>query len=57
MYKFSLNEKVINLKNQLSISRSGEDICLIDSATTHTILQDKKYFPSLTSINVKVNTI
>ncbi|KAL4639000.1 hypothetical protein ACB092_03G186400 [Castanea dentata] len=35
----------------------GEDFCLADSATTHTILKDKKYFQSLTLIKARVNTI
>ena len=34
-----------------------EDLCLVDSATTHTILKDKKYFQNLTLIKAKVNTI
>ncbi|KAL4599649.1 hypothetical protein ACB092_11G141300 [Castanea dentata] len=35
----------------------GEDPCLVDSATTHTILKDKKYFQNLTLFKAKVNTI
>ena len=35
----------------------GEDLCLADGATTHTILKDKKYFQNLTLIKPKVNTI
>ena len=34
-----------------------EDFCLADSATTHTILKNKKYFQNLTLIKSKVNTI
>ena len=34
-----------------------EDLCLADSATTHTILKNKKYFQNLTFIKAKVNTI
>ena len=33
---------------------SREDLCLADSATTHTILTNKKYFLKLTMLNVKV---
>ena len=36
---------------------SGEDMCLTDSATTHTILRDKIYFTSLTLEEAYVNTI
>ena len=34
-----------------------EDICLADSATTHTILKDKKYFLHLIVSDANVNTI
>ncbi|KAJ9560562.1 hypothetical protein OSB04_005722 [Centaurea solstitialis] len=33
------------------------DICLIDCGSTHTILQDRKYFVTLTMKNANVNTI
>ena len=33
------------------------DTCLIDYATTHTILRDKKYFLNLTLVQANVNTI
>ena len=36
---------------------SSENFCLADSATTHTILKDKKYFQSLKSCKANVNTI
>ena len=36
---------------------SYDDICLIDSATTHTILKDKKYFSYLVMKEANVNTI
>ena len=36
---------------------NSHDICLIDCATTHTILQDRKYFVSLIMKKVNVNTI
>ncbi|GAV87924.1 hypothetical protein CFOL_v3_31348, partial [Cephalotus follicularis] len=34
-----------------------EDICIADSATTHTILQSEKYFSHLTIAKVNVGTI
>ena len=33
------------------------DTCLADSATTHTILRESKYFLELVLIQVKINTI
>ena len=33
------------------------DICLADSATTHTILRNQKYFLNLTLLKANVNTI
>ena len=36
---------------------SYDDICLIDSATTHTILKDKKYFSHLVMKEANINTI
>ncbi|BBG94747.1 Disease resistance protein CC-NBS-LRR class family [Prunus dulcis] len=35
----------------------GKDICLADSATTHTILRDRKYFSKLMLTKAKVTTI
>ena len=35
----------------------NEDICLVDSATTHTILKNKKYFSSITMEGANVKTI
>ena len=34
-----------------------EDFCLVDSATSHTILKDKKYFQNLKLCKANVNTI
>ena len=34
-----------------------KELCLADSATTHTILKDKKYFSQLTLVEANVNTI
>jgi peptide/histidine transporter 3/4 len=36
---------------------SDEDTCLADSATTHTILQNTKYFTHLVMTKANVNTI
>lgn len=44
--------------NALSYSkRCDGDVCLVDSATTHTILRDKKYFTHLKIAKANVNTI
>ena len=34
-----------------------DDVCLADCATTHTILQDKRYFLELTLIKANVSNI
>ena len=36
---------------------SNVDACLVDCATTHTILCDKKYFSNLLLVKSNVNTI
>ena len=36
---------------------NGGEICLADSATTYTILMDKKYFSHITLVEANVNTI
>ena len=36
---------------------NGGEICLTDSATTHTILRDQKYFSHITLVEANVNTI
>ena len=41
----------------LSSKINGGEICLADSATTHTILQDQKYFSHKTLVESNVNTI
>ena len=33
------------------------DVCLVDCATTHTILRDRKYFSNLTLVQSNVHTI
>ena len=45
------------LIDELNSKMMGEDFCLADSATTHTILKDKKYFQQLILSKAKVNTI
>ena len=47
----------MDINDVAPISRRDRDICLVDSATTHTILKDKEYFSSLTLLEAKVNTI
>ena len=41
----------------LSSKINGGEICLPDSATTHTILRDQKYFSHITLVEANVNTI
>ena len=36
---------------------NGGEICLSDSATTHTIFWDQKYFSHITLVEANVNTI
>ena len=49
----------INKNFQFSIGSkmSNGDMCLLDSATTHTILREKKYFSHLIMKRANVNTI
>ena len=45
-------------KIEALISKAGDgNLCLVDSATTHTILKEKKFFLTLSPIKVKINTI
>ena len=48
----------INRNPQLSVGFkiSNGDVCLLDSATTHTILKEKKYFSNLVMKMAYVNT-
>ena len=39
------------------MDHSPGDACLLDYATTHTILHDKKYFSNLTLVSLNVQTI
>ena len=41
----------------INFKDNGEELCMADSVTTHTILRDKKNFSSLTLIEANVNTI
>ena len=38
------------------MKKYGEDLCLVDSATTHTILKDKKYFVHVKLVVANVTT-
>ena len=48
----SLNDKLSDIEKQ-----DTRDICLADSATTHTILRNQKDFLNLTLLKANVNTI
>ena len=39
------------------MDHSPRNACLVDCATTHTILRDKKYFSNLTLVSFNVQTI
>ena len=39
------------------LKMNEDDVCLVDCATTHTILRDKRYFLELTLIKENVSTI
>ena len=39
------------------MDHSPRDACLVDCATTHTILRDNKYFSNLTLVPFNVQTI
>ena len=43
--------------SHVSIGHKDEDTCLIDSATTHTILKDRKYFSHIRNGRASVNTL
>ena len=49
----------MSLKDKLSDIEKQDigDVCLADSATTHTILRNQKYFLNLTLLKANVNTI
>ena len=48
----SLNDKLSDVEK-----KNTGDICLANSATTHTILRNQKYFLNLTLLKTNVNTI
>ena len=39
------------------LKMNGDDVCLTECATTHTILRDKRYFLELTLMKANVSTI
>jgi len=45
------------LRVKINSKMTSEDFCLVNSATTHTILKDKIYFQSLILCKANVNTI
>ncbi len=47
----------MSLIDRFNSKMIGEDFCLADSATTHTIFKDKKYFQQLSLSKAYVNTI
>jgi hypothetical protein len=58
IYLFLFHEE--NMDSHHDVNKpniSGGDICLLDSATTHTILKHKQYFSNMRMMKVKVNTI
>ena len=57
MYTFGIFRRSMDPTDECNSKMIRENFCLEDSATTHTILKDKKYFQSLTLIKAKVNTI
>jgi hypothetical protein len=46
-----------HIDDMINSKMIGEDLCLADSCTTHTILRDKKYFQYLILNKASVNTI
>ena len=43
--------------SKINSKMNREDFCLVNSATTHTILKDKKYFKILKLCKANINTI
>ena len=54
-YIFFCEGMTMDYNSQLH--KNGEDICLADSATTHTILRDRKFFSTLVLTKANVTTI
>ncbi|TYH12867.1 hypothetical protein ES288_A06G099900v1 [Gossypium darwinii] len=42
---------------QIQLETNDEDLCLVNSTTTHTILKNKKYFSHLTMQKASVSTV
>ncbi|KAL6542349.1 hypothetical protein OROMI_023951 [Orobanche minor] len=51
------SEDMDSRSNLSKINLDGEDICLVDSGTTNTILRSNKYFIDLQEYKAKINTI
>ena len=47
----------MGLTGKINSKITREDFCFVESATTHTILKDKKYFQNLKLCKANVNTI
>lgn len=56
VYNLSLKIIIVFRVNN-DTSTSNEDMCLVDSAITHTILKNKRYFSNLVSRKTDVSTI
>ena len=54
---FCIYEVAWVLRVKINSKITSEDFCLANSATTHMILKDKKYFQSLILCKANVNTI
>ena len=54
---FCIYEVARVLQVKINSKITSEDFCLANSATTHMILKDKKYFQSLILCKANVNTI
>ena len=46
-----------SISSDIYEKNGDEDMCLLDSATTHTILKDQKYFSHLKMREINVSTI
>ena len=54
---FCIYEVAWVLRVKINSKMTSKDFCLVNSATTHTILKDKIYFQSLILCKANVNTI
>ena len=57
LMKFNIYGGIGHIDGMINSKMIGEDLCLADSCTTHTILRDKKYFQHLILNKASVNTI